>query len=66
MGYHRTPLFVLATVWLYPIFVPQNEMISDTLNISVYKQNIWTQKLGEESLAKALTYAHAANPSVRL
>lgn len=45
---------------------PQNEMISDTLNVSTYKDNLWTQKFGEDALPKALMYARAADPSVKL
>ena len=44
----------------------QNEIVSDTLNVSTFKQILWTQKLGEDVVPKAFTYARAANPKVKL
>jgi len=43
-----------------------NEIVSDTLNVSTFKQILWTQKLGEDVVPKAFTYARAANPAVKL
>ncbi|KAK7435045.1 hypothetical protein VKT23_019853 [Stygiomarasmius scandens] len=42
-----------------------NEPISDTTN-ATYRETIWTHKLGEESVAKALTYAREADPVPKL
>ncbi|KAK7054385.1 hypothetical protein VNI00_003579 [Paramarasmius palmivorus] len=42
-----------------------NEPISDTPN-ATFRETIWTHKLGEESVAKALTYARQADPVPKL
>ncbi|KAJ7587413.1 glycoside hydrolase superfamily [Mycena floridula] len=44
-----------------------NEMISDSPSaISIFKDNIWTQKFGESAMPKALTYARKADPSIEI
>jgi GH35 family endo-1,4-beta-xylanase len=44
----------------------QNEMISDTPDNGTFKDNIWTQKLGQDAVAKALRIARTADPRVKL
>ena len=41
-------------------------MISDNTPNETFKQNIWTQKFGEEAMAKALTYARAVDKQPKL
>jgi len=43
-----------------------NEMISDNTNNETFKDNIWTQKFGEEAMPKALTYARAVDSQPKL
>lgn len=40
-------------------------MISDTTDRD-YKDNIWSQKFGNDALPKALRYARAADPAAKL
>jgi len=42
-----------------------NELISDTAGLKL-KDNLWTKKLGELVIPKALTYARNADPKVKL
>jgi endo-1,4-beta-xylanase len=44
----------------------QNEMISDNTPNETFKDNIWTQKFGEEAMPKALTYARAVDKQPKL
>ncbi|PSR75767.1 hypothetical protein PHLCEN_2v8884 [Hermanssonia centrifuga] len=43
-----------------------NEMISDNTPNETFKDNIWTQKFGEEAMPKALTYARAVDSQPKL
>ncbi|EKM60491.1 glycoside hydrolase family 10 protein [Phanerochaete carnosa HHB-10118-sp] len=43
-----------------------NEMISDNTPNETFKDNIWTQKFGEEAMPKALTYARAVDQQPKL
>lgn len=44
----------------------QNEMISDNTPNETFKDNIWTQKFGEEAMPKALAYARAVDKHPKL
>lgn len=44
----------------------KNEMISDTPETGTFKDNIWTQKLGQDVVAKALRIARKADRRVKL
>lgn len=41
-------------------------MISDNTPNETFKDNIWTQKFGEEAMPKALTYARAVDSQPKL
>lgn len=41
-------------------------MISDNTPNETFKQNLWTQKFGEEAMAKALTYAREVDKHTKL
>ena len=41
-------------------------MISDNTPNETFKDNIWTEKFGEEAVPKALFYAREANPNLKL
>ncbi|KIP04450.1 glycoside hydrolase family 10 protein [Phlebiopsis gigantea 11061_1 CR5-6] len=43
-----------------------NEMISDNTPNETFKDNIWTQKFGEEAMPKALAYARAVDKQPKL
>ena len=44
----------------------QNEMISDNTPNETFKDNIWTQKFGEDAVPKALAYARAVDKQPKL
>ena len=46
--------------------IVQNEMISDNTPTETFKNNIWTQKFGEEAMPKALKYARAVDKQPKL
>lgn len=47
-------------------YCTQNELISDNTPNETFKDNIWTQKFGEEAMPKALTYARAVDKQPKL
>jgi hypothetical protein len=41
-------------------------MISDNTPAETFKDNIWTQKFGEEAMPKALNYARAVDKQPKI
>lgn len=46
--------------------IVKNEMISDNTPNETFKDNIWTQKFGEDAVPRALTYARAVDKTPKL
>ncbi|KLO13398.1 glycoside hydrolase [Schizopora paradoxa] len=57
MDHYRGKLYAIDVV---------NEMISDNTPNETFKDNIWTQKFGEDAVPKALTYARAVDKTPKL
>ncbi|KAF7794228.1 hypothetical protein EIP86_005360 [Pleurotus ostreatoroseus] len=57
MDHYRGKLYAIDVI---------NEMISDNTPNETFKQNIWTDKFGEEAVPKALTYAREVDPHPKL
>jgi GH35 family endo-1,4-beta-xylanase len=61
-------LCVFSFIWEFIVLMDagQNELVADDAPNNTFKNNIWTQKFGENAIPMAFRYAREADPGAKL